>query len=245
MEREFEPKIAKGKKRETLKDTVYEIGERIFDTIFERWKEILVFLGGILGVILIISLIFQRQKQKKIENFANFERAYSIMASANDNSQLQEALNILQITDEPKYISKIYKAWVEAKLNKKEDAIKDLSEIIDNPKSPPDVKKIAAIMKINLIGKTNCEEVLRTYEKLKSLLGELDIPGSEKKGFLSSIPFRTYFEVARCAKDKPEIIQNIIKGLDNAYLVEQFISQERAKNILIAKQLILKITSEK
>lgn len=245
-QQKYNPVIAKGKRREFIKDAVYEFGESIFEAILERWKEILISVGVVLGVVLVVSLVLHRMKQKKIEDFLNFERAYSIITmSPTDASQIENALNIMRNVKEPKYISKIYKAWMLFKLQRREEAIDELTQIIEDEKAPHDIRKIAAIMKINVLGKTNCKETIETYHKFLSLLPPQGMLRSEEtKGYISTLPIRTYFEVARCAKDKPDMIQRILADLDAMYVVEQFLSQDRAKNILIAKEVINKIVTE-
>ncbi len=240
--KEYEPIIAKGKKREFLKDSIYEIGENLFDFIFDRWKEILSVLVIALGGVLIISLMLSRSKQKKVEDFINFERASAITALSNDINQIQSALDLIK--DKSGYIPRIYKAWMLSKSGKNQEAIEELSKILDDEKSPTDIRKIAGIMKINTT--EDCKETVETYEKIKSLFIPIDPTKNEgKKGYISTIPLLTYFKLAKCSADRPDIIQKIRTELDSMYLVEQFLSQERAKKILIAKQVINQIISEK
>ncbi|MCS7213530.1 MAG: hypothetical protein NZ927_04845 [Candidatus Calescibacterium sp.] len=241
---EYEPVIAKGKKREFLKDSLFDIGENILDFVFERWKEILSVLVFALASVLIVSLILSRSSQKKLEEFMNFERASNIVAFApNDITQIQNALSLIQNAKEPQHISNIYKAWMLFKLERKEEAVNELSQILNNEKAPADARKLAGIMKINIVG--DCKEVIKTYEILNSLIPRHDpTKKDESKGYISTIPIRTLFEVAKCAKDRPDIIQKIQVELDNMYLIEQFLAPERAKNILIAKQTINEIVSK-
>lgn len=240
--KEYEPIIAKGKKKEFLKDSIYEIGENLFDFILDRWKEILSVLVLALSSVLIISLILSRSKQKKLEDFINFERATTITALSNDINQIQSAFGLIQ--DKSDYIPRIYKSWMLSKSGKNQEAIDELSKILDDEKSSPDIKKIAGIMKINIT--EDCKETVETYEKIKSLFMSIDpTKKEEKKGYISTIPLITYFKLAKCSVDRPDIIQKIKTELDTMYLVEQFLSQERAKKILIAKQVINQIISEK
>lgn len=242
---EYKPIIAKGKRSEVLKDKLQELGELIVDIVVDNWKMVLVGGAMVLGVVLATSLILQRSEQKKIENFVNFERAFAILSFERaDQAHLEEALRILQNTDESLHISKIYRAWALFKLKRKEEALKELNDILDDERVPYDLRKIAAMMKINITGRENCKDVIETYEKLRAMLPSLAPIETENKGYIFTIPIRTYLEVARCAKGRPDIVQKMIAELDTMYYVEQFISAERAKNILIAKQVIAHLASK-
>lgn len=240
-DKEYEPLIAKGKKREFLKDRIYEIGENVFDFIFDRWKEILSVVAIALSSILIVSLILSRSKQKKLEDFMKFERASTVTILSGEKEQIQSALDLIK--DQSDYVPRIYKSWMLFKTGENQEALNELSGILNDEKSPPDIKKISGIMKINITA--DCKEVLDTYEKIKSLINPLDPMNKEqKKGYISTIPLITYFKIAKCAKDRQDIIQRIRTELDTMYLVEQFLSPERAKKILIAKQVLNQIISE-
>ncbi len=238
--------IAKGKKKEVLSDKIVEIGEEVFDFIIDRWKEI-----G-LGVIAILIVgfaiwIFSEQKKKKLsEELARFERALLLVASydmTQDMEKLKEAEKILsEIKENPKFIPKLYIAWIKSKEGDGKKAVEILNSVI-NSEAPPEVKKIARIMKIHI--SKNCNEILQTWEEIKGE-GKQNTPEDililnkeeEQKRVILSIPLRTYFEVAKCADGKPEILRSISSELEILYSIERFASEDKAKNILMVKKFV-------
>jgi hypothetical protein len=248
-EEEFKRVIAKGKKKEVFQDKIYELGERLFDIIAEKWKEV---IAGLLATSLVIFVVWalrERGKNKEKEDFLKFEIANQYINAydlSRDKSALENAIGTLsQIDKKPKYISKILLAWALSKSGETDKATQTLNSLIQDKSADEKLKDLARIMKINILGDKNCEEVIKTWEEIKSKNRDKITLGKEgdKSGF--PIPLRTYFEVSRCAKDRKDILNEIISELNFAYSIEQFISPEKAKYILVIKKFAQDKMNEK
>ncbi|GBD04263.1 hypothetical protein HRbin19_01573 [bacterium HR19] len=248
-EEEFKRVIAKGKKKEFFQDKIYELGERLFDILAERWKEAIAVVLALSLAIFLVWAVREREKNKEKEDFLKFEIANQYINTydlSRDKSALENAINTLsQIDKKPKHISKILLAWAFSKNGEIDKATQTLNSVIEDQSANEKLKDLARIMKINILGDKNCNEVIKTWEQIKSKNKEKITLGKEgdKSGF--PIPLRTYFEVSKCAKDRKDILNEIISELNFAYSIEQFISPEKAKYILVIKKFAQDKMNEK
>ena len=246
MERkEIERVIAKGKKREVFKDKVSEFGEKLFEILIEKWKR---FVGGIIGLGLAIFFgwaLIEREKNKKVEDLRKFEIAMQLLTSydlTKDNQYLDGAIsNLSQIEKNPKYISKIYIAWALSRKGEKEKAAEELQKLIEDKKTPEGVKRLAQIMKINVLGSSNCDEVKKTWNEMKRKSQEKELPETPDDEKVINIPLRTYYEVINCSKGDTQILSEIIRDLDSIYTIEQIISPEKANYVFMLKKFAEKM----
>jgi hypothetical protein len=246
MERkEIERVIAKGKKREVFKDKVSEFGEKLFEILIEKWR---IFVGGIIGLGLVIFVgwaLIEREKNKKAEDLRKFEIAMQLLTSydmTKDNQYLDGAIsNLSQIGKNPKYISKIYIAWALSRKGEKEKAAEELQRLIEDKKTPESVKRLAQIMKINVLGSSNCDEVKKTWNEMKRKSQEKELPETPDDEKVINIPLRTYYEVINCSKGDSKILSEIIRDLDSIYTIEQLISPEKANYIFMLKKFAEKM----
>jgi hypothetical protein len=244
-EKEIERVIAKGKKREVFKDKVYELGEKLFEVLIEKWR---VFVGGVIGlglVVFVIWALIEREKNKKAEDLRKFEIAMQLLTSydmTGDTQYIDGAIsNLSQIEKNPKYISKIYIAWGLSRKGEKEKAAEELQKLIEDKKAPESVKRLAQIMKINILGSSNCDEVKKTWNELKGKSQEKELPETPEDEKLISIPLRTYYEIMNCSKGDSKILSEIIRDLDSIYTIEQLISPEKANYIFMLKKFAEKM----
>lgn len=238
--------IAKGKKKEVLSDKLIEIGERIFDWLIEKWKQVVLGVFIILVVGFGIWIFSEQRKNKMSEELAEFERALLLITAydiTKDTERLKEAEEILsRIQKNPKFIPEIYRAWVKSKMGEegKKSAVDILNSVITSD-APEEVKKIARIMKIHI--SENCDEILQTWKEIKGeekkgeeVIEEIISEREKGKADFLFIPLRTYFEVAKCGDKNPDALNSIISELESLYSIEQFISPDNAKKILMVKK---------
>ncbi len=242
---DFEPVIAKGKRKEFFRDKVYEVGERIFDVIVERWKEVLLFLFFFVISAFIFWSILERNKRKKLEDIAEFERAMFLISSydmTRDENELENSKALLsQVEKNPEHISKIYLGWVLSRKGEYDAALEKFNEVINSEDVPDNLKKIAGIMKINVFANIKkCSDVIETWKNISSGgngregVAEIHV----RKEITISTPIRTYFEVIKCADD-PRLLLSIVDELNSLYTIEQFLSPERARSLLMLKQFAM------
>ncbi len=236
---EFEPVIAKGKRKEFFKDKVIEFTEDLFYTISERWKEVLVGFAGVILAVGLILGVFEYRKNKIKNEFLTFESAYQLIVSydmTKDSKFIDEAVaKLYQVQSNPKYISKVFLAWALSKQEKYNEASEILNQIIYDDKLVLGLRKLATVLKINILAGKDCEEIIKTWKFMKDKEKNLSPEEIDKAFSVIPIPIRTYFEIIRCSDKNPEVLQDLLYEIDFMYMIERLVSQDRANMFVVLK----------